>query len=459
MKKRQKTLGGLFLKYIAVFCVSSLLLMVLEAAVFMAMVRASLILPASYAENWLSVNEEKLTQADRVEEEWMPGGCRYGIYSENGDWLYGNLEEEERNEGWQHYQTGNIYGQGGWYYRFFHRDNGEICLVKYQLITRYANEKLNQCLPTPEIMLPIVYFLLFAVNVYFLSRRFGNRLKKELLSLHEVTERIAGNDLDFQVKPSGVREINEVMFSLGKLKDALQQSLKRQWDMEQRRKEELSALAHDIKTPLTVIRGNGELLEEGCLSPEDKENVAFILENAREIDVYLQRMRQLLSGGEEMSEPLLMQGQDLAKKMAETAKRLCRGERLPLTVNIEKIDGRIFCVKEEILRAWENLISNGAEHTDRKRGLEIHIQMKEKETGTYLTAEVRDYGKGFTRKDLACADQEFYSGDISRHDRSHQGLGLSIAKRFMEKQGGLLEFKNAEDGPGAETSLWLFMEI
>ena len=85
--------------------------------------------------------------------------------------------------------------------------------------------------------------------------------------------------------------------------------------------------------------------------------------------------------------------------------------------------------------------------------------MKEKETGTYLTAEVRDYGKGFTRKDLACADQEFYSGDISRHDRSHQGLGLSIAKRFMEKQGGLLEFKNAEDGPGAETSLWLFMEI
>ena len=58
MKKRQKTLGGLFLKYIAVFCVSSLLLMVLEAAVFMAMVRASLILPASYAENWLSVNEE-----------------------------------------------------------------------------------------------------------------------------------------------------------------------------------------------------------------------------------------------------------------------------------------------------------------------------------------------------------------------------------------------------------------
>ena len=78
-EKKTKNLRRTVFKIYRCICVSSLLLMVLEAAVFMAMVRASLILPASYAENWLSVNEEKLTQADRVEEEWMPGGCRYGF--------------------------------------------------------------------------------------------------------------------------------------------------------------------------------------------------------------------------------------------------------------------------------------------------------------------------------------------------------------------------------------------
>lgn len=53
----------------------------------------------------------------------------------------------------------------------------------------------------------------------------------------------------------------------------------------------------------------------------------------------------------------------------------------------------------------------------------------------YLTATVRDFGKGFSEQDLIYADQEFYSGDASRHDRTHQGLGLAIAK-ILKRAGG-----------------------
>ena len=77
----------------------------------------------------------------------------------------------------------------------------------------------------------------------------------------------------------------------------------------------------------------------------------------------------------------------------------------------------------------------------------MRLQMEVYEGQEYLTATVRDFGKGFSEQDLIYADQEFYSGDASRHDRTHQGLGLAIAKKFLKEQGGMLCFYNhAESG-------------
>ncbi|EJW92879.1 two-component sensor histidine kinase, phosphate sensing [gut metagenome] len=75
----------------------------------------------------------------------------------------------------------------------------------------------------------------------------------------------------------------------------------------------------------------------------------------------------------------------------------------------------------------------------------------------YLVATVRDYGPGFSAKDLQHADEVFYIGDDSRHVRNHQGLGLAIAKEAVQRQGGKLQLENAPKG-GAQVSLWLKME-
>lgn len=73
--------------------------------------------------------------------------------------------------------------------------------------------------------------------------------------------------------------------------------------------------------------------------------------------------------------------------------------------------------------------------------------------GAQRWAAVRDYGAGFSDRYLQYAAQEFYSGDASRHDRRHQGLGLASAKRFLEAQGGFLEYRNADEGMGQK---WLY---
>ena len=67
---------------------------------------------------------------------------------------------------------------------------------------------------------------------------------------------------------------------------------------------------------------------------------------------------------------------------------------------------------------------------------------------------MRDYGPGFSQKALFHGKEAFFSGDESRHDRTHQGLGLSIAADFMKRQGGFVEYQNVDKSQGAEVDLY-----
>lgn len=73
--------------------------------------------------------------------------------------------------------------------------------------------------------------------------------------MEQVTENISQQELNFERKSSKVLEIDAVLQSMDQMREALRQSLHRQWNMEQVRREQMAALAHDIKTPLTILRG------------------------------------------------------------------------------------------------------------------------------------------------------------------------------------------------------------
>ena len=507
MKRKEKTLFRLFLKYVVLFCVNTILL---AAGVFLLMLWAAsvgLLLPANYAEMQLSENAEEIcragteidgdagaggeaeiaedtetekgagtegdtekeggaeTEAGNSLEQWIPKGCTYGVYSSEGKWLAGNFPRQEQESAWNHYEKNYIYAEYKGYYRFFPMDNGNVCIVKYHLVMRYASDRLNELFLAPETLMPVVDLLLFVLNAVLLSRRFAKKVGKRLQELQAITEKIAGNDLAFETKASDIKEINEIMTSLGRMKDTLQESLKAQWDMEKQRQEQLSALTHDIKTPLTIIRGNSELLKESVLSEENQECAGYILANVEEIEKYLETMREVIDSPGKEKEKETEKGAISCKLLEadlwEMAGQLAKAEKIPVSFTAgileeeESSGERVCCSLANILRAWSNIVSNGAEHTDRQRGIEILTERRRKGEQVYLRAAVRDCGPGFSKKDLQYADQEFYSGDISRHDRRHSGLGLSIAKKFVEEQGGFLEYGNRRDGAGAEVALWL----
>ncbi len=87
--------------------------------------------------------------------------------------------------------------------------------------------------------------------------------------------------MDFSINPTGIREIDNISFSLEQMKGALNNSLKQQWELEQARREQISALAHDLKTPLTIIRGNAELLQDTVQDETQREYNDYILKKIR----------------------------------------------------------------------------------------------------------------------------------------------------------------------------------
>lgn len=449
MKKKQKTLSGMFLKFTVLFCVQIILILLGNLLLLFAGAYAGLILPANYTETKLTEYAAEIQQAGSSPEKWIPAGCTYGIYDAEGNWISGDFAEEERASAWEQYKQENIYASMGNYYRFIRQDNGNTCIVCYDLYMKYSLDILNNILPSPEILSFILDGILFILGTVLLSRYFAGRLNRQLEKLRAVTDKIAENDLEFETAPSDIREIDEVMVSLSRMRTALKESLTAQWDMEQQKQEQLASLTHDIKTPLTVIRGNAELLAEDELPLETRECTNYILSNVNDIEQYLEHIRQVLHGIPQESDTEVISCACLGEMLRDAAAQVASAEKIPVAFEEGILEGEVCCVPENILRAWKNMLSNGAERTDRKSGLEIRFRMSGEGNRQYLEAAVRDHGPGFSAKDLEYADREFYSGDISRHDRRHQGLGLAIARKFLEEQGGRLVFGN-HNGGGAE---------
>ena len=178
-------------------------------------------------------------------------------------------------------------GEEGYYFRSFDRER-EVCIVKYRMVSSYTNKFLRQYFPAADWTLIGVTVILFFLYLIWLAKRFGRIISREISSLEQVTENISQQELNFERKSSKVLEIDAVLQSMDQMREALKQSLHRQWNMEQVRREQMAALAHDIKTPLTILRGNAELTLEAEKLAEVKEYAEEIREETKTIENYLQ---------------------------------------------------------------------------------------------------------------------------------------------------------------------------
>ena len=458
VKRKPKTIAAIFIRYISLFCVNTLLILGILFLAFSVLINIGSIRRADDMQTRLNENVSAIKKADKVTKEILPEGCGYGVYDKDGTYLYGTYGEIEAKEAWKNYKEDNIYARGKGYYRFIAKEDGELCIVNYFIEARYTNAVWNRYLPSPEIMLVILFVLLFLVQTVILARSFGKHLSRRLEAMNEMTQKIQRRDLEFDEEHSDIKEINEVMDSLYKMKCALKESLEEQWNQEKETQEQIAALAHDIKTPLTIIKGNAQLLEEGSLAEEEQEYNQYILRNVAEIEHYLAMLREMLLSPKESAGEEKISCQELGERLEEQARILAAASRQEVLSIKGELAGEARCDYSQIERAWNNLIGNALEYNPEGKELRIDLQIVLEEGQAYLAAKVTDWGRGFDARDLAHATEQFYQGDESRHDRSHHGIGLYTAARFAAAQGGRIRLSNSKETGGGEVTLYLRLE-
>lgn len=453
--KRKKSLEGIFRRFLLEVCGMGVGIVLIWVWGFLLCVRFQLVLPASYEEQLLEESREEIEKAEKVEEDQIPAGRDYGVFQEDGTYLYGNMNEKMQQKVWELYQKEEHEVKPYLYIKSFQREEG-TCIVTYLLKVQLKSPFLRTWFPNIREIALFAPVLLFFAGVWYLTRRFGRNLKEELQHLQDIAKQVEEHNLEFERPESGIREVEEVIASFTEMRDVLQDSLKQQWESEEIRRQQVGALAHDLKTPLTVIRGNSQLIEEAESLDEAVLYNQYLAKEVDTLENYLEILQDMLHSGEGFkvrSEVISMR--ELTEEFRTRIQGLAAYRNQKLELEVGNLPDVVRSDRILLVRAWENLVSNAAEYTPEGGTIRVCLYMKENR----MQFTVEDEGPGFTEEALVHAAEQFYQGDKSRNSKKHYGMGLYIADSFAKMQGGNLILANSEQTGGGMVTMSIIPDI
>ncbi|EON72948.1 ethylene receptor MEETR1 [Lysinibacillus sphaericus OT4b.31] len=437
-----------FLRYLLFLSIGTILLVAILLGLFLFAFSTNIILPANYAETQISLTKDRIASSDTVTADHIPDLVDYAVYSKQGTFMSGNLSTKEAIYAWDLMQKGENQG-GSQFYTFIQREN-EVCILRYYLVPQYRSAMLRAYLPNPQLLMFLLFLLGIFAQATVLAVHFGRRLKKKMMGLQDAIKKIQHQNLDFTIAPSGIREIDEIASSFGHMKDALQISLKQQWELEQSRREQISALAHDIKTPLTIIRGNAELLQD---TPQDATQRAYndyILKNTLVIEKFTKELMDLSKMEKNIvHEKTSIKTETFLAEVENQMKALSCEKSLQVYIHKEKIPECITVHKDSFYRAILNVIVNAVEYTPFSGKVTLSVRGTSEDVQFIVT----DNGDGFSTRDVKEATKQFYRGDSSRNSGNHHGMGLYIALSIVQNHGGTLLINNDNSSGGGQVTL------
>ena len=234
--------------------------------------------------------------AATFDETQLDSLCRYALFAapDSSEVLATNMDAGHLQRAMENRQ-----GKTRWhfgytqYYMTSKLQDGTVCLLQFDYAVPYADPALRGVLPDMQTVHCILGILLLVGAVVWSTHRTGRFLTRETEKLTAAAQAVARKDLDSAVfSGAKVREYESTLQALQTMGDALTGSLQKQWAMEQRQREQIIQLSHKLKTPLTIIEGNAELLaEDDDLTAEQKAQVESILQGAEQTRTYLGKIR------------------------------------------------------------------------------------------------------------------------------------------------------------------------
>ncbi|WP_053957248.1 sensor histidine kinase [Inediibacterium massiliense] len=416
--------------------------------------------PANYYENQLpsiidkinEKNEEVLNRSFEGEmNKIVPSqGMLYQVLDREGNLIYGNMKKplvKNKRELYENLNSILRLGNNNFakVIPIFNKDNdmkGAI-ILKYQLkSTQKTKNYLMLRLYNLIILIPFVYIIIFTI---LYAKQLSKKLNKPINMLLDGAEKIKNKNLDFYINYKENNEIGKLCNAFEEMRIHLKDSLIKQWDLEEKRRENIENIAHDLKTPLTIVNTYSEALIDGIVQKDKfKDYIEVIKRNNERALVLLEDMNKIsnIENPNFILEPREINMVEFLKIKEKDYRFLCEGKGINFKIDIIDLREKSFVDQfdtkslEEVL---DNMMSNSIRYTEKGDSIKINVLCKDDEIEFCIV----DTGRGFSDQDLKNIFNKFYKGDKSRSFKTgHSGLGMYISKTLVEKHGGAITAKN-----------------
>ena len=268
--------------------------------------------------------------------------------------------------------------------------------------------------------------------------------------LSKATQRISCGDLDFDICADKEDEIGTLFDDFENMRARLKELIEAQQAYEKESRELISNISHDLKTPLTAIKGYAEGILDGVADTKEKQQKYITTIYNKAID--MTSLVDELSLYSKLDSNMIPY--DFQNIIVDDYFTDCMDElSVDAEINGLKLEYSNTCNKntvvvidgEQIKRVINNVVGNAVKYTGDKDGI-IKVRISEK--GKFVQVEIEDNGKGISKKDLKYIFDRFYRTDSSRNSaQGGTGLGLSIAKKIIDRHGGKI-WAHSEENVG-----------
>ena len=262
---------------------------------------------------------------------------------------------------------------------------------------------------------------------------------RQINRLQDAAKRVQSGDLDFELKPEGNDEMGQLIQAFEDMRVRLKENAEEKIQSDRESKELISNISHDLKTPITAIKGYVEGIRYGVADTPEKMDkyLGTIYNKANEMNLLINELT-LYSKIDTNRIPYNFApisvnayfddcAEDLAMELE--AKNVEFGY-----FNYVDSDQMIIADPEQLKRVINNIVSNSLKYTERDKR---KINLRVKDVGDFIQVELEDNGKGIAAKDLPHIFERFYRTDASRNSsKGGSGIGLSIVKKIIEDHGG-----------------------
>lgn len=305
----------------------------------------------------------------------------------------------------------------------------------------YKVEPGYSILSSLQIAMPVFLIIVALICADIIFYRL--KLKRPITILLDSAERIQKQDLDFEITGYASDELGELCLAFESMRKTLLSNNRELWRQAEERKRLNAAFSHDLRNPVTVLKGSAKLLQKGIengnLNAENgKESVELICQYAGRIEHYVEIMTSAQKLEELECKRHIYDKENIQSEMQSSLTILAEASGKEIDISHSGTAAQVHIDKQFVYNTAENLISNALRYAENKVTVKIAYQEKQ------MILTVCDDGNGFPATILRKGISPFSRNEIS--DSEHFGMGLYICKLLCEKHDGSLTIENMEHG-------------